>query len=668
MSHQLDDEWFDLFLVRLSGGVELHIQENMIKKIRWGKWFLYVVLILVLLWTADLSIHGLRLWRTFQNMHNRLSDANQSLSGQEASTWVLQASEDLHAVRRDVSPFFPFLRVLSQLPKIGPQMSQIEPLLNYAHGLGQAGKAAVLLTEPLWKNIGGEESGQKLLGSFQSHPAEIQQFVVAVNQVAQARQQLRPELLPDVLRSPFQKLDSAFVYLQEVAQVLPLIPDLLGAQQSRTYLLLAQNRDELRATGGFISGIGTVLINKANISAFDLGDSYRVDDYSKNYPEPPKPIQMYMLAGYWVTRDANWSPDFPTSALQTQKLYELSTGTHTDGVVAFDQSMVRRILEAIGPVQVANSKDWVTAETVENYMQQSWAPAPEQNVSEDWWRQRKDFMGQLGKSLINRILSLRDPSSVFALVKQLDAGIREGHLLIYFNSAQLEQTLTRLGLDGAVHPDSGDYLMLVDSNIGFNKTDAVIERELSYSLDFSQPGTPRAQLRVHYHHPVQKDVPCKHEASYGTGTYENMIERCYWDYWRVFVMEGTHLEASYTQPVPAEWLLNQQSEDGVVVNQSNGLGTQEISGLMVLPTGSDQEIGINLQLPEKAIISTPEGGWNYVLHVQKQPGIESLPFTIQITFPNGCRIPDTGNEQWSWHGNLMQSKTIEVSCIPGMSH
>ena len=40
--------------------------------------------------------------------------------------------------------------------------------------------------------------------------------------------------------------------------LLPDLPNLLGFNRPQTYLLLAQNNDELRATGGFITAIGLV--------------------------------------------------------------------------------------------------------------------------------------------------------------------------------------------------------------------------------------------------------------------------------------------------------------------------------------------------------------------------------------------------------------------------
>ena len=77
----------------------------------------------------------------------------------------------------------------------------------------------------------------------------------------------------------------------------------LGADGPRTYLLLAQNNDELRATGGFISGAGHVTIDRGKITSLILKDSYAVDTWDQPHPEPPGPLRKYMATDLWVLRD-----------------------------------------------------------------------------------------------------------------------------------------------------------------------------------------------------------------------------------------------------------------------------------------------------------------------------------------------------------------------------
>ena len=231
-------------------------------------------------------------------------------------------------------------------------------------------------------------------------------------------------------------------------------------------------------------------IQDGKILQFDLGDSYQIDDFSKAYPTPPEPLKRFMLADYWVTRDANWSPDFPTTAQEAQALYTLSTGVQTQGVIAFNQLVVKKILEVIGPVQVPGTDEPVTAENVENYMRQAWAPAPEEGLSQEWWLHRKDFMQQLGSVILDKALNSGDQEQLLNLAKTMVELLDQGQLLVYFNDPDAQAALEAGGWDGAMHPGDGDYLYLVDSNVGFNKVDSVIQRSLAYQVDLSDPESP----------------------------------------------------------------------------------------------------------------------------------------------------------------------------------
>src|SRR5690606_22520184 len=64
-----------------------------------------------------------------------------------------------------------------------------------------------------------------------------------------------------------QRKPSAAVQLYTAGvQLAPLLPDLLGLTEPQTYLLLLQNNHELRATGGFITAVGRVTLDKGRIA------------------------------------------------------------------------------------------------------------------------------------------------------------------------------------------------------------------------------------------------------------------------------------------------------------------------------------------------------------------------------------------------------------------
>jgi hypothetical protein len=211
--------------------------------------------------------------------------------------------------------------------------------------------------------------------------------------------------------------------------------------------------------------------------------------------------------------------------------------------------------------------------------------------------------------------------------------------------------------------------MLVDSNIGFNKADALVQRALEYQVDLSSLGSPTARLTMNYNNPVRQEVACVHQAYYDL-TYSQMQARCYWDYWRVYTPAGDRLGQAQIQPVPADRLLDKQAWDGPVEQYGGEAGTQVLAGLMVLPTHQQQQVGLELSLPG-TVVQPIENGFRYTLRVQKQAGLDSLPLKLTVTAPAGVKLaagvtgwqPVEGQNSWTWSGTIRQTSDFELDFV-----
>jgi hypothetical protein len=246
--------------------------------------------------------------------------------------------------------------------------------------------------------------------------------------------------------------------------------------------------------------------------------------------------------------------------------------------------------------------------------------------------------------------------------------MNQGQLSVYFNDPNAQAVLEEGGWDGALHPGNGDYLYLVDSNVGFNKVDSVIQRTLAYSVDLSGLNHPMGEVTLSYQHTGSGDVTCKQEISYGNGTYQDMQDRCYLDYWRVYVPGGSTLLSTSAKPVPADELLNGQGWSGHVETMAGEANTQVFAGLLMLPVAKSSQIGISYSLPSGVV--QPEGTnlQEYNLQVQVQPGLEGLPFRLEISLPNNASPMNPGEgwkplnpRTWVWQGILDRSTELSLS-------
>src|ERR1044071_2653082 len=72
-----------------------------------------------------------------------------------------------------------------------------------------------------------------------------------------------------------------------VRALLELGPGLAGLDRPKTYLILVENEDELRATGGYITAAGTVTVHYGRITNLAIEDAFAIDDLKLAYPRPP---------------------------------------------------------------------------------------------------------------------------------------------------------------------------------------------------------------------------------------------------------------------------------------------------------------------------------------------------------------------------------------------
>jgi hypothetical protein len=169
-----------------------------------------------------------------------------------------------------------------------------------------------------------------------------------------ARNRLAPETLTPEVRDLLDDLDRFLPLLEDGLTVGLELPRVLGATDEgpKTYLLLVQNEDELRPTGGFITAAGTLLLQDGKISNLEFSNSGNADDWTKPYPTAPWQLREYMNSPVLIFRDANWFVDYRTAARYVEHLYSYSSNHSVDGVIAFDQQTLVEILRITGPIQV----------------------------------------------------------------------------------------------------------------------------------------------------------------------------------------------------------------------------------------------------------------------------------------------------------------------------
>ena len=431
-------------------------------------------------------------------------------------------------------------------------------------------------------------------------------------------------------------------------------PLLLGELETAQYLILAQNSEELRPTGGFITSIGRLVLEQGAINELTVEDSYAVDKFTVDHPFAPEPMQRHMGVILWTTRDGNWSPDFPTAARDVEDLYYLENPDHVDGVIAFDMWFLGAIVDAVEPLDLEGYDELITGDNVFEKMQEYWlVELPEESAGwsgfekRDWLRgHRKDFFGPLSRALMRNVQKQSDPRQLGDLLSVVQQALNQKHLQLYFHAAPAQEFLTVAGWDGALdHTHSGDYLLVLDTNMGYNKVNVNITQEIDYEVTLGRDDGPQATLTITYHNRSPWRPTCERIVAL-TRTYEMRTQDCYMNYLRVYVPPGSELVAS-----------GGFTETATVADEE---GKTVFATFFVVPTAETRTVRFVYNLP---LNSTEE----YRLLVQKQAGTDAVPLTVRIALPVGTRVltaePEPSSRQQrvvSYDWNLRRDRSFAL--------
>jgi hypothetical protein len=223
--------------------------------------------------------------------------------------------------------------------------------------------------------------------------------------------------------------------------------------------------------------------------------------------------------------------------------------------------------------------------------------------------------------------------------------------------------LERYRWDGAVRPNADDFLMVVDSNIGFNKTNAVVESSLSYDVDLTRPLSPTASLTVFHKNNAAEITFCKHWNKVRVENEEGYpITDCYWNYLRVYMKSGTKLLTATPQTVPDNWMILKQENPGQVDLLEEEIdGVQAFGTLQVLPGGESLSASFQFALPADIPGVDPGSGQTtYRLKVQKQPGTSAVPITIRVHLPKNASIETSQSGAVIQDNNIMYETNLRT--------
>lgn len=527
------------------------------EKFRGGKApkiLLSVVIVLLVLFGIFGILVGIPLFKAYNDGKKAyilalgIKDATKTQDIKMTTDAIIAAENQVKVVQDDLKP----IGWTKYLPVVGGYTSDLTHFVNAGESGLEAAEIFARAVEPYADILGLKGQGTFAGGTAEDRIAlavatlgkvtpQIDAVADKMTTVKKEIDQVDPNRYPESfqgkpIRSTIAAAKSAIDLvgdlLTEARPMVKKLPDLLGANGERKYLILFQNDKELRPTGGFITAYAVFRIDKGKINLDSSNDIYKLDDTITLHVAPPEQISKYLNVYGWRLRDSNFSPDFYSSMRTFGDLYNSSTDKkEISGILAMDTQVLVDIMNVLGPIPAYGTN--FTTDKMPGcncpmviYELEKYADQPTGYERGN----RKDIIGILLQSILHKALSA--PKQIYGQLFQTGlADAQQKHLLIYLHDPDAQKGLEALNWAGRIKTYNGDYLHVNDANLGGAKSNLYIAQSVKQDTSITDDGA-RTTLTLEYKYPHEADN-CSLERKEGL-----CLAGIYRDYVRVLLPKG----------------------------------------------------------------------------------------------------------------------------------
>ncbi|MGV9714557.1 DUF4012 domain-containing protein [Rhodococcus pyridinivorans] len=268
-----------------------------------------------------------------------------------------------------------------------------------------------------------------------------------------------------------------------------IAPAMLGADGPRSYFVGFQTNAEARGTGGLLGGFTVIRANDGAVSVDDVTSNreFRFDydpidlgpDFQRAYGHS-RPTQDF--------RNSNVSPHFPYAGQIWQSMWQQETGQRVDGAIATDPVALSYVLDVVGDVTLPGGEK-ITAENVVELTEST-----AYDRFGDDQRARKAYLETVAQTVVKKLTgSISRPQ---ALLEALGRAAGEGRLAVWSSVPEEQDVLATTPLGHVVPDDSAPYAHVVINNLGGNKLDYYLEREIEYTAGSCDGDTRESKVTV----------------------------------------------------------------------------------------------------------------------------------------------------------------------------
>ncbi len=276
---------------------------------------------------------------------------------------------------------------------------------------------------------------------------------------------------------------------------LPYINYLLGKNSPTTYLFLLGNDTEARANGGFAGSYAKAVIARSETTkqsprrgllqnsvlhnddiSISFHDIYVPNGQLDGYVKPPDPIQQAFGHGTWELANADWDPNFPTTATTIRWFLEKGKEVNPNILGLINLSTIKKIFNLIGTVTVSEYNATITPDNLYLFLQGK----AELNFFPGS-TQKADALHAVGTATFKKIKSL-SLSKKYQITKIIYTDLKNQNIVLNSTNSNFQNFLISQKFAGEYQPSSFDHFGLVEVNLGANKANAYVTRHTTHII------------------------------------------------------------------------------------------------------------------------------------------------------------------------------------------
>ncbi|GAC1544878.1 MAG: hypothetical protein NVS3B12_33660 [Acidimicrobiales bacterium] len=364
-------------------------------------------------------------------------------------------------MRRHLRSLGPLGPVLGRLPVARVQLRGAKAFANAGLGLSHAGAGLITAarsvdnpsdpTRPTADAVGGLRRIDGALRAARSaiDAASMQMGALdgyrLLGPLGSARLQLEAKLNLDRKR------------VADATQGVDALVAFAGGSGPRRYLILSQNPDEVRPTGGFIGTYGVLSVTDGHLSLdrYDAIERWLVTHRSAEVPpsQSPAPFQVLAKPIGQSLANVNDTGDWVRAAQLAETLWARGDEIPVDGVLSMTPDFLARLLGVVGAVAVPGYDETVDAT---NAVAQMDFHAHHDPAADAEPGGRKQFIAALAGQVVHAVL--RVPASRWReLGRVVAAGFDAREAMAYADDVDVQTALVARHWDGSLPDDTGDF-------------------------------------------------------------------------------------------------------------------------------------------------------------------------------------------------------------------